>query len=232
MKRNPRITGLLLAAAVGAASTIAIPVAHAANQYTVKSNVPKPGACNNSGTVVAGGWLANKPCGYIVGTAVAGTRFDVNSTSSTSFHFGRTRSSDGTNFCAWLVPSALNLSSGTPVADSCSTSTSNSIVHRLAIGRDFDNAPHEGNGAVTIPVNASGCTGYYNYVDNSSYNSGHLRDAVGFTLPASGGYRYSSKDRQAAMIRVTDGSGTTWLFVARSCIDAQLAGHQLHNEDD
>ena len=34
------------------------------------ANVPKPSACGNSGTIPAGGWLANKPCGYVMGTAV------------------------------------------------------------------------------------------------------------------------------------------------------------------
>lgn len=232
MKRYPKLTGILLAAGLGVAGIIASPVAQAANQYTVNANVPKPSVCNNSGTIAAGGWLANKPCGYIVGTARAGTRFDVNFSTSSNFHFGRTRDTDGTNFCAWLVPGALNLGTRTTVADSCGTSTSDTVVHRLAIGRDFDNEPHVGNGASTIPVNAAGCTGYYNYFTDSTYATGRLRDAVGFTLPSTGAYRYSSRDSQAAMIRVGTGDSTTWLFVARSCINAQLAGYALHNEND
>jgi len=118
------------------------------------------------------------------------------------------------------------------VADSCSSATSDTIVHRLAIGRDFDNSPHEGNGATTIPVDASSCTGYYNYFIDSSYATGRLRDPVGFTLPAQGAYRFSSRDSGAAMIRVGSGGTTTWLFVPRGCIAGQLAGYPLHNEND
>lgn len=103
---------------------------------------------------------------------------------------------------------------------------------RRTIGRDFDNEPGVGNGTPTVPVNASGCTGYYNYFTDSSYQSGSLRDPVGYTLPTNGAYRYSTNDQQAAMIRAGNGDATTWLFVARSCIEAQLAGYTLSNTND
>jgi hypothetical protein len=97
---------------LAAACVRAAPAAQATNQYTVKANVAKPSVCKNSGTIAAGGWLASKPCGYIVGTV-----------------------------------------------------TSDTITHRLAIGRDFDNAP---------------------YFTASSYGIGRLRDPVGLALPARG----------------------------------------------
>ena len=206
-------------------------VANGANQYTVHSNVTKPAACNNFGTIPAGGWIANKPCGYVMGTAVAGSRFDVNATSGTGFHYGRTRGSDGTNFCTWIVPSALNLDTRSTVADSCSSATSDTLSHRLSFGRDFDVAPHTGNGAIIVRVNPSACTGYHNYFGDSSYANGNLRDAVGFALPTTGGYRYSSKDRQASMIRVDNAGETVWMWVARSCINSQLPT-ALNNQND
>lgn len=221
----------VLAASAVAALALAAPQAHAANQYTVTGGTPKPEACNNHGTIPGGGWVANGPCGYVMGTAVAGSRFDVNDTSDSGFHYGRTRSGSG-NFCAWLTPSSLDLSTQTPVADSCGDDTREALRHRRTFGADFDAAPHTGNGAVIIPLDASACPGYYNYFDDSTYATGTLRDPVGFTLPASGGYRYSSKDRQASMIRVNTADNTIWLWVPRSCIESQLAGHTLNNEND
>jgi len=222
---------------LAAGTVLAAPTADAAARHTVLSNVPKPeAACQNFGSLPQGSWLANKPCGYIVGTALAGTTFDNHKNSGANFHYGRTYQSGGANFCAWALPSSLGSTIST-VADSCSSGTESSIVHRRTIGRDFDNEPGVGNGAPTIPVNASGCTGYYNYFNSSTYGSGSFRDPVGYTLPANGSYRYSSNDLQAAMVRVGTGTGpppagTTWMFVARSCIAAQLAGYPLSNTND
>ena len=75
------------------------------------------------------------------------------------------------------------------------------------------------------------CTGYYNYFVDSNYASGSLHDPVGFALPAAGGYRYSTNDLGAAMIRVDALGETIWLFVADSCIAAQLPSG-LNNEND
>ena len=216
--------GLLLAVMAGQQ-------ADAINQYVTKGNVPKPAACNNSGTVVAGGWLANKPCGYVMGTAIAGTRFDVSTTTANNFHFGRWRAGDGSSFCAYLVPGALDTSHSTTVANSCSSATSSTLSHRLSFGRDFDVAPHTGNGAIVVAINPSACTGYYNYYIDSTYGTGRLHDPVGFALPSAGGYRYSTKDNGASMIRVNAGGETVWLFVTRSCINAQLPAN-LNNQND
>ncbi|MEV8372621.1 hypothetical protein AB0P21_07780 [Kribbella sp. NPDC056861] len=205
--------------------------AHAINQYVTTTNVTKPAACNNHGVMPAGGWLANKSCGYVMGTAIGGTRFDVSTTTPNNFHFGRWRASNGTNFCAYLVPGALDTSHSTPVADSCSSATSDRLVHRRSFGRDFDVAPHTGNGAIVVRINPSACTGYYNYFTDSTYTTGALHDPVNFALPTTGGYRYTTADGGASMIRVDALGETIWLFVARSCINAQLPS-PLNNEND
>ncbi len=206
--------------------------AQAINQYRTIGNVPKPAAaCNNHGTIPAGGWLANKPCGYVMGTAIAGTLFDVSTTTATNFHFGRWRAGDGSSFCSYLVPGALDTSHSTPIADSCSSATSDRMVHRRSIGRDFDAAPHTGNGAIIVSINPSACTGYYNYFVDSNFTSGSLHDPVGFALPSTGGYRYSTNDNGASMIRVDALGETIWLFVARSCINSQLPT-TLNNDND
>jgi hypothetical protein len=205
--------------------------AHAINQYTTIANVTKPAACNNFGTIPAGGWLANKSCGYVMGTAVAGTLFDVSTTTANNFHFGRWRAGDGSSFCAYLVPGALDTSHSTPVADSCSSDTSSRLSHRLSFGRDFDAAPHTGNGSIIVSINPSACTGYYNYFTDSTYSTGRLHNPVGFALPTTGGYRYSTNDNGASMIRVNAQGETIWLFVARSCIQSQLPAN-LNNQND
>lgn len=160
----------------------------------------------------------------------------LNGTSAKGFRFGRTRGSGGANFCAWLIPGALDRSTGRPVANSCSTATKQKVFHRRTVGRDFNTPATAGaahDPSYGISVNASTCTGYYNYFTDSSYRTGRFRDPVRFKLPADGKYRYTSNDRRAAMIRVGSGdNGTTWLFVRRSCIDRQLKGQKLYNTND
>lgn len=53
----------------------------------------------------------HKPSWWFVsiGTAVAGQRFDVESTDSTGYHYGRYRGTGG-NFCTFLIPSVCHLS--------------------------------------------------------------------------------------------------------------------------
>ncbi|WP_460652287.1 hypothetical protein [Kribbella endophytica] len=224
---------LLAVLAAGLLTAVATQLpSYAVNQYTTIGNVPKPVACNNHGTIPAGGWLANKSCGYVMGTAIAGTRFDVHTTTANNFHFGRWRAGDGSNFCAFLVPSALDLGTGSSVAESCSADTSERLSHRRTFGRDFDAAPHTGNGAIIVRINPSACTGYYNYFTDSTYAGGRLHDPAGFALPTTGGYRYSTNDLGASMIRVDNASGETiWLFVAHSCIASQLPAG-LNNQND
>ncbi|KAF8064323.1 hypothetical protein FPV67DRAFT_1504496 [Lyophyllum atratum] len=199
--------------------------ANAINQYTTIGNVPKPGTCGNSGTLPSGGWIANKRCGYIMGTAMAGQKFDVHSTDSTNYHYGRYRGTGG-NFCTWLVPSALDLNSATSVATSCSTDTAASMCNRQAFGKDFDSPPHQGNGAVVVPLNLSACPGYYNYFVDSNFQSGAFQDRVPFNMAttSNAGYRYTTRDGAASMVRanVAEWGQVIWFFVPRSCIASQL----------
>ncbi|NEA37185.1 hypothetical protein [Streptomyces sp. SID13031] len=231
--RASAIKRALVALAVGGLAVVGLSQpAQAINQYVTIGNVPKPAAaCNNHGVMPAGGWLANKSCGYVMGTAIAGTRFDVSTTTPNNFHFGRWRAGDGSSFCAYLVPGALNTSHSTPIADSCSSATSDRLVHRRTFGRDFDVAPHTGNGAIVVRINPSACTGYYNYFTDSTYTTGALRDPAGFALPTTGGYRYTTADNGASMIRVDALGETIWLFVSRACINAQLPAN-LNNQND
>ncbi len=230
MPSSPLRRVLAVVAAAAAVLALAGP-ADAANRYTVKGNVAKPSVCNNSGTIAAGGWVANKPCGYVMGTALKGTAFDNHVNTDKGFHYGRTRQSEG-SFCTWIVPGAFDLGTKRTATDSCGTGTSDAMRHRRTIGKDFDNKPGVGNGSTTIAVNASRCRGYYNYFTTSDFRKGHLHDAVGYTLPAQGAYRYATRDGLAAMIRTGSGPSTTWLFVSRSCIASQLQGKRFSNLDD
>ncbi|KAF9448524.1 hypothetical protein P691DRAFT_669272, partial [Macrolepiota fuliginosa MF-IS2] len=189
-------------------------------------NVPKPSTCGNSGTLPAGGWIANKRCGYVMGTAIAGQRFDVESTDSTNYHYGRYRGTGG-NFCTWLVPSALDLNTQVSgIASSCSTTTASSMCDRNSFGRDFDAPPHQGDGAIIVPLNLAGCPGFYNYFVDSNFQTGAFQDQVPFNmgLTTSGGYRYTTRDGVASMVRATvaEYGQVLWFFVPRSCIASQL----------
>ncbi|KAF5376676.1 hypothetical protein D9615_007905 [Tricholomella constricta] len=195
------------------------------NQYKTIGNVPKPATCGNSGVLPSGGWIANKRCGYVMGTAMAGQRFDVHSTDGTNYHYGRYRGTGG-NFCTWLVPSALDLSTQTTIAASCSTDTAANMCNRNTFGRDFDSPPHQGNGAVVVPLNLSGCSGFYNYFIDSTFQTGSFQDPVPFNmaLTSNAGYRYSTRDGRASMVRanVAEWGQVIWFFVPRSCIAGQL----------
>ncbi|PPQ99641.1 hypothetical protein CVT24_005219 [Panaeolus cyanescens] len=175
--------------------------AWAINQYITIGNAPKPATCGNSGILPSGGWIANKRCGYVMGTAVAGQRFDVVSTDSSGYHYGRYRGTGG-NFCTFLIPSSLNLATKVEgIAASCSTTTSATLCDRRAFGRDFDAAPHTGNGAVIVPLNLSACPGFYNYFVDSNFVSGAFQDPVPFNMATTSGagYRYSTRDGVASM---------------------------------
>ncbi|TFK38880.1 hypothetical protein BDQ12DRAFT_735124 [Crucibulum laeve] len=204
-----------------------IPTVQAINEYTTIANVPKPGACGNSGTLPGGGWIANKACGYVMGTAVAGQRFDVEKTSSAGFHFGRYRGTGG-NFCTWILPSSLNLNTGVSVGSSCSDATASAMCDRNHFGKDFDSPPHQGDGAITVPLSLVGCPGFYNYFVDSNFLSGAFQDPVPFNMATTtgGGYRYTTRDGQASMVRATvaEYGQVIWFFVPRSCIAAQLPG--------
>ncbi|KAF9554314.1 hypothetical protein CPC08DRAFT_766820 [Agrocybe pediades] len=205
----------------------------AINEYITIANAPKPATCGNSGVLPGGGWIANKRCGYVMGTAVAGQRFDVESTDSSGYHYGRYRGTGG-NFCTFLIPSSLNLASQVSgIVSSCSTTTASALCNRQHFGKDFDAAPHTGDGAVIVPVNLAQCPGFYNYFVDSNFVSGAFQDPVPFNMATTsgGGYRYTTLDGQASMVRanVAEYGQVIWFFVPRSCIAAQLPA-QLNND--
>lgn len=223
---------LALAGLAGTAATLASP-AQAANSYVVNGSTPRPEACNNHGTITPGTWITNGPCGYVVGTALAGNRFEINQTSDKGFHYGRVQLSGGANLCVWIPPGAIDQGSRQSVADSCGddVKTRNQNSRRI-FGRDFDSAPHSGDGAIVVPVDPTACQGYYNYFDNSDFSGGSLRDPVGFALTDTrSGYRYTTKDGKASMIRTDHNGETYWIFVDRGCINGQLPGN-LNNQDN
>ncbi|HEV7628839.1 MAG TPA: hypothetical protein VGO89_20300, partial [Streptomyces sp.] len=108
----------------------------AVNRYEIKANSPKPEACNNHGTVPAGTWLQNKPCGYFIGTAMSGTAFDVHETTQADYHYGHNYG--GNNVCAWIPPASLSSSPSGTAEESCSAATREKISHRLSFGSDFN----------------------------------------------------------------------------------------------
>src|SRR5690242_10172033 len=88
-RRGPRRLALWSGATAAVLSLALASPAHAVNRYTIQPNSPKPAACQNSGTVPAGTWLQNKVCGYFIGTALAGSSFDVHETAAGDYHYGR-----------------------------------------------------------------------------------------------------------------------------------------------
>ncbi len=188
------------------------PAAHALNRYTVQANSPKPAVCNNSGTIPAGTWIQNKPCGYYVGTAMAGSSFDVHETTPSNFHFGRNYGSN--NICGWIPPGALS-STRTGTADSsCTQATRDALLHRRQVGYNFNAPAHQAVDGSSITVNTN-CGAYYNYYSSSSYSGGSLRNYAG--RPASTvRYRFTTNGSTPAVV-VRD-STLGWVFLNRSCV--------------
>lgn len=207
--RTRRLVRCGVAAAAVSLSVTFVPSAHAVNRYTILANSPKPAACNNSGTIPPGTWLQNKPCGYWVGTAMAGSSYDVHQTNPSGYHWGRNYGNN--NFCAWIPPGALSGPIGT-ASPSCSDTTKETISHRRTIGYNF-NAPPGATDGSPISVNPA-CGAYYNYFTSSSYNTGYLRDYAG-TPSSQVVYRYTTNDSAAIVVR--DGA-LGWVFMSRSCV--------------
>ncbi|MCT9010279.1 hypothetical protein [Streptomyces rhizosphaerihabitans] len=182
------------------------------NRYTVQPSSPKPTVCNNSGTIPAGTWLQNAPCGYWVGTAMAGSSFDVHQTNPSNYHYGR--SLGGNNICGWIPPGALGSSPTASVAESCSDATKDNISHRRTIGYNFNAAAHAATDGTAITVNPA-CTAYYNYYTTSTYNDGSLRDVAG-NPGTTVMYRFTTNGSNPAIV-VRD-SAIGWIFLNRSCV--------------
>ena len=124
MKRS--LQGVVLTAAAIGALVVGQQSAQAINTYTVQANSPKPAVCNNSGTIAPGTWIQNKVCGYFIGTAMANSTFDVESTASSNYHFGRDHGDN--DFCGWIPPGALSSSPTGTTSSSCSDATEKALL--------------------------------------------------------------------------------------------------------
>ncbi len=213
-------------AAFALSATLASP-AGAVNRYTIQPNSPKPAACNNSGTVPAGTWMQNKICGYFIGTALAGQTFDVSSTASNDYHWGRVGGSN--NLCAWIPPGALSANPVGTVPDSCSSATGDSIGHRRSFGYDFNAKAHEATDGSPITVDPSNpaCGAFYNYYASSAYDNGTLRDPAG-TPNSVVQYRFTANGGGGMVVR---DPSLGWVFMNRGCVvDWQQVAFQNDND--
>ncbi|MGA8117066.1 MAG: hypothetical protein WCA46_25800 [Actinocatenispora sp.] len=199
--------------------------AQAVNRYTVQANSPKPAVCDNHGTIAPGTWIQNKVCGYFVGTAMAGSSFDVEETQASDYHWGRSHGSN--NICGWIPPGALSADPTGTADPSCSAATQEAMSHRLSFGKDFNAKAHEATDGSEIVVDPS-CGAFYNYYTTSDYSDGSLRDSAG-TPAAKVQYRFTTHGSNPAMV-IRD-STLGWAFMDRDCaVDFQKV--TFHNDND
>lgn len=199
--------------------------ASAVNRYTIQPNSPKPAVCGNSGPIPAGTWLQNKPCGYFVGTALAGSSYDVQETTPSNYHFGRNHGNN--NLCAWIPPGALSSQPTGTAPASCSAATREALLHRRTFGYDFNAAPGAEDGsAITL---SAGCGSTYNYFTTSDYSTGSWRDYAG-TPGTTVYYRYTAYGPEPRAMAVRDNS-LGWVFVPRSCV-TDWRGLVFNNQND
>lgn len=221
--------GFSATAALAAASLalLSTSLGHGAQRHAVNPNSPKPDMCDkNSGPIPNGTWLQNKPCGYYIGRAMAGSSFDNHANSDAGFHYGRTHGNN--NFCAWVPPGAL-ADEATEVADSCGSEIREALAHRLTFGKDFNAAPgaNDGSPAGVDP----GCPAYYNYFTSSDFTAGSLHDeAVGTLGTDVVIYRYTTLDGGAMVVRHPN-PDIGWVFVPRSCFK-EPQGWVFNNDAD
>lgn len=225
MKRMSMPKALTGAAAAASLLAVLPGSAEAVNRYTVRANSPKPAVCNNHGTVPAGTWIQNKPCGYYVGMAMSGSSFDVHQTSSSNYHFGRSHGSN--NICGWIPPGALGGSPTAAVGSTCSEATKDAMSHRRSFGRDFNAAAHAATDGSPISVNPA-CGAYYNYYTASSYRTGSLRDPAG-APGAEVRYRFTTNGSNPAVVVRDHALG--WVFMDRDCV-TDWRGVAFHNDSD
>jgi hypothetical protein len=211
-ENHPRIVGIALIGAFATFSVFAPAPAQAVNRYTIQANSPKPAACDNHGTIPAGTWLQNKPCGYFIGTALKGTSFDVHQTTPSNYHYGR--SYGGNNLCAWIPPGAVGARPTGTAAASCGPEVRERMSHRRSFGHDFDAPPHATGHGHGIVVN-TGCQAFHNYYSSSTYDGGALRDPAG-TPSASVQYRFTTNGAKPAIVVRDERLG--WVFLDRSCV--------------
>jgi hypothetical protein len=219
---------LIAAALVLPMGVAAASAATAATRYTIRANSTKPAACDNSGTLAVGAWIANKPCGYVIGTALSGWTFDaVGKPSDKGFRFGRVNGD--ADICGWVAPGTLT---GTPrvVGATCSTTTRTREHFRRSFGKDFNAAAGKAHGGSPLTLTTT-CPRFYNYFTDSSFDHGRTHDKVtvppGKKLGKHVLYRYTTRDGRAMMVMDAD---LGWVFVDRNCGPKVLPFH--HNDDD
>jgi hypothetical protein len=218
--------GAATVAAAAAVLALGQAPANAINTYTIQPNSPKPAICNNSGTIAPGTWLQNKICGYFIGTAMAGSSFDVSSTASDNYHWGRDHGD--VNLCGWIPPAALSSSPTGTASDSCSSTTQSNMAHRRSFGYDFNAAPGATGGtAIDVDPSNPACGAYYNYFTASDFSSGSLRDYAG--VPSSTvAYRYTANGGSAMAV---DDPNLGWVFMNLGCVTNWLSV-SFNNDND
>jgi len=223
------LNGVAPLAAVTVAVSLAVSLvvaspAHALNRYAIIANAPKPAACNNNGTIPAGTWLQNKPCGYFVGIAMAGTSFDVHETTGSGYHYGRSYGNN--NICAWIPPGAVSGPTATGLAASCGSGVRDALMHRRTFGYNFNAVAHDATDGSTIFV-AAGCAAYYNYYTSSQFTGGGLRDYAGGSQ-GTVQYRFTANGSGGMVVR---DAVLGWVFLSPGCVTS-WNGVAFHNDND
>lgn len=211
---------LATAAMVGAAVAMQAAPAQAGNVWAIQTaNSPSTGLPITGG----GSWIVNKPSGYYIGRELPGGQFDDEVTTSANWHYGRAIST--INMCGWAMPGSMGTKVGTR-ADSCSTTTEDTLSHRLTFGKDY-NAPAHATGDGTASPANTGCTMYFNYFYGTDFtsNGGHWANPAG-TSSATVMYRFTTRDGQAAVVR---DSRLGWGFLPIGCVTRPSA---LYNDND
>jgi hypothetical protein len=209
------VTALLCAGAVVGATP-----AFAGNIWTIQTaNSPSTGEPITGG----GSWIVNKPSGYYLGRAGVGWEFDDEQTTAANWHWGRAITQ--LNMCGWAMPGSMATEVGT-TADSCSTTTQDTMSHREDIGMNFNAPAHATGDGTAIPAN-TGCALYYNYFYGSDFtsNGGHWADSPGYAS-SSVFYRFTTRDGQAVVVR---DPVYGWAFLPIGCVDIDIP---VYNDND
>lgn len=204
-------------------------VAPAATAGSVRRIRDATGPHRGNRKMIAGGgsWITNKPGGYYLGRAPAGSEFNVMGSRSDRYGrdwpYGR---AVAINMCGWVLPDALGsrVATGT---DSCSARTRDDLSHRRSFGKNFNARPHRKNTGTDAPVGS--CRFYYNYFQGSDFSKsgGHWAWSPGSTAGGTVKYRFTTLDGKAAVV-LHPVMG--WGFIARGCVNTSEI--QLNNIND
>jgi hypothetical protein len=222
-RRRRRAAGLGAAAAVALAGLALAGTgpARAGEVHTIQTaDSPSTGA-----PILGGGsWLVNKPSGYYVGRAMAGSAFDDEVTTSGNWHYGRAIST--VNMCGWVLPGSMGADRG-PRADDCSTATQDALSHRRTVGRDFNAPAHATGDGTAAPAN-TGCQLYYNYFYGTDFtgNGGHWADPAAGATSGTVMYRFTTNDGAAVVVR---DPALGWGFLPIGCVTRPAA---RYNDND